>query len=318
MHCQIALHSAPRPVVTIIDDDSGPLLRPGARLITRRLQLRTMIRQTIRAWLTDYASSMGAAIAYYTAFSIAPLLLIVIAIAGVAFGENPVREQLVAQLRVLLGDVGAQAIRQLLISAADPKRSGPAAAIGTAALVLGATSVFAELQSALNRIWKTDAAPRPTGLWPLIRARLLSLGMFLGIGFLLAVSLILSAALHALAVWWSPLFGSWTMTLQIVNGALSFAIGTALFVLIYRVLPNATISWSDVWVGALITAALFEIGKQLIGLYLGTSGIVTAFGAAGSFVVLLLWVYYSAQVFLLGAEFTWVYAQHAGSRRPPG
>ena len=140
-----------------------------------------------------------------------------------------VREQLVAQLRGLLRDVGAQALRQLLISAADPKRSGPAAAIGTVALILGATSVFAELQSALNRIWKTDAAPRPTGLWSLIRARLLSLGMFLGIGFLLAVSLILSAALHALSLWWSPLFGGWTLTMQIVNGAFSFAISTALF-----------------------------------------------------------------------------------------
>lgn len=275
-----------------------------------------MIQQTVRAWLSDYAPSMGAAIAYYMAFSIAPLLLIVIAIAGLVFGDAPVREQLVAQLRALLGDVGAQAIRQLLVIAADPSRSRPAALIGAGALAFGATSVFAELQSALNRIWKTTVAPRPMGLWPLVRARLLCAGMFLCISFLLVVSLTVGAALHALSTWWSPLFGDWTLSLQLLNGALSFGLATVLFAFIYRVLPNASISWADVWVGALATAVLFEVGKQLIGLYLGTSGIVSAFGAAGSFVVLLLWVYYSAQVFLLGAEFTWVYAQHSGSRRP--
>jgi membrane protein len=289
-------------------------VRPvGLRDMT--MQWGLMIKETVRAWLDDYAPSMGAAIAYYTAFSIAPLLLIVIAIAGIVLGETPVREQLVAQLSLLVGNVGAQAIRQLLVSAANPAHSGPAALLGTGALLLGATSVFAELQSALNRIWKVRPATQPGGLWPFIRVCLLCVGIPLGTSFLLAVSLTLSAALHALSIWWAPLFGKWTLILEIVNGAVGFGLGTVLFALIYRVMPNARIRWSDVGFGAVVTAVLFEVGKQLIGLYLGTSAMLSTFGAAGSFVVLLVWVYYSVQVFLLGAEFTWVYSQHAGLRR---
>ncbi len=311
------LRSVPRFISIMAFSTLRLLAFPYLRGMKKLLLWRLMIQQTVQAWLSDYAPSMGAAIAYYTAFSLAPVLLIVIAVAGLAFGEASVREQVVDQLRALLGEVGASAIRQLLVSAADPARSRPAALIGLGALVLGATSVFAELQSALDRIWKTSAATRSAGLWSLVRARLLCFGMCLCIGFLLAVSLTLSAALHALSTWWSPHLVEWKRTLQALNGALSFGMGTALFATIYRVLPNARISWSDVWVGALVTSVLFEVGKQLIGLYLGTSQINSAFGAAGSFAVLLLWVYYSAQVFLLGAEFTWVYAQHAGSRRSP-
>jgi membrane protein len=273
-------------------------------------------QQAIRAWLADYAPSMGAAIAYYTIFSIAPLLLIVIAVAGVIFGQTVVREQLVLQLGDLLGDSGAQAIRQLLVGVADSSRHGLAALVGSIALVIGASSVFAELQSALNRIWRTaPAASRGLGLWALLRARLLSFGMILAIGFLLAVSLALTTALQALSHWWTPLFGEWALTLEVINAIFSFGIVTLLFAFIYRVLPNASIGWTDVWFGALVTALLFEVGKDLISLYLGASSINTTFGAAGSFAVLLLWVYYSAQVFLLGASFTWVYAHRAGTMR---
>lgn len=281
-----------------------------------RLPVLSLGRKAVLAWLGDYAPSMGAAIAFYTIFSIAPLLLIVISVAGVAFGQEAVRDQLVTQLHDLLGDSGALAIRQLLVGAADPNKRGPAAVVGTIALVIGASSVFAELQSALNRIWRTAPVPsRGVGIWSLVLARLLSFGMILAIGFLLAVSLTLSTALHALSNWWAPMLGSWSVTLELLNAAFGFGIVTLLFAFIYRVLPHASIGWADVWFGALVTALLFEVGKDLISLYLGASSINTTFGAAGSFAVLLLWVYYSAQVFLLGAAFTWVYAHEVGTLR---
>jgi membrane protein len=288
-----------------------PFLRSGTK------SLLLMGRQAINAWLTDYAPSMGAALSFYTIFSLAPLLVIVIALAGLAFDQNSVREQIVTQLRGLVGEGGAQMVRDLLVSVADPKKSGVAAIAGVCALLIGATSVFAELQSALDRVWRAPATTRAVGLWALLRARLLSFGMVLAIGFLLAVSLALSAALHALTSWWGPVFSAWPLTLALLNALFSFAVVTLLFAFIYRVLPRASIGWGDVGIGALVTALLFELGKQLIGLYLGTSGVNTTFGAAGSLAVLLLWVYYSAQIFLLGAEFTWVYAHEAGSLRAP-
>ncbi len=275
-----------------------------------------MGRRAVVAWIADYAPSMGAALAFYTIFSIAPLLLITISLAGLLFGQELVRDQLVTQLRDLLGESGAQAIRQLLMSAADPVRKGPIAAVGAVALVFGASSVFAELQSALNRIWRSSPKISPIGgIWAWLRARLLSFGMILAIGFLLAVSLTLTTALQAVSSWWSPMFGQWSTTLELANAALGYGIFTLLFAFIYRVLPNATIGWADVWIGALFTALLFEVGKDLISLYLGASHVNSTFGAAGSFAVLMLWVYYSAQVFLLGAAFTWVYAHEAGTLR---
>lgn len=291
------------------------LPRPG-HAISGQLPVWSIGKRAIHAWIADYAPSMGAAIASYTIFSIAPLLPIVIAVAGLTFGQDLVRDQLVLQLRDLLGDSGAQVIKQLLVGASHSNRRGLAAVIGSIALIIGASSVFAELQSALNHIWRTSpATSRGLGLWPLIRARLLSFGMILGIGFLLAVSLTLTTALHAVSNWWTPMFADWTLTLQIANATLSFAIVTLLFAFIYRILPNATIGWTDVWFGALVTALLFEVGKDLISVYLGASTINTTFGAAGSFAVLLLWVYYSAQAFLLDASFTWVYAHEAGTLR---
>jgi len=275
----------------------------------------TLIKESVSAWIDDYAASMGAALAYYTLFSIAPLLLIVIAVAGFFFGEEAAQGEILAQLRGLIGDEGAIAVQGLLKSASRPAEGVIATVAGLFVLVLGATTVFGELQNALDRIWRVPAVKEGGGIWKLIRTRLLSFGMVLGIGFLLLVSLVASAALSALGKWWDGLFGSWEGLLQIINFVVSFAVITGLFGMIYKILPRVKIDWHDVWVGAAVTALLFSIGKSLIGLYLGKSSVASGFGAAGSFVVLLVWVYYSAQIFLLGAEFTWVYAHTFGSRK---
>jgi membrane protein len=257
---------------------------------------------------------MGAALAYYTLFSIAPVLIIVIAVAGFFFGPEAARGEIVAQLRGLLGDDGAAAVQGLLESASKPEEGILATISSIALLILGATTVFAELQSDLDRIWRAEAKSL-SGLWAFLRARFLSFGMILALAFLLLVSLVLSAALAALGNWWGGWFEAWALVLEILNFVASFAITTGLFALIYKFLPRAEIAWHDVWIGAAVTALLFAIGKFLIGLYIGRSGIASGFGAAGSFVVLLVWVYYSTQIFLLGAEFTWVYAHEHGSRR---
>jgi membrane protein len=275
----------------------------------------SLVKESVAAWIEDYAPSMGAALAYYTLFSIAPLLLIVIAIAGVVFGADAAQNAIVGQLEGLIGHEGAVAVQGLLRSASEPTRGAVATAVGAVTLLIGATTVFAELQSALDRVWEVPAAKRATGIWSLLRQRLLSFGMILVLGLLMLVSLVLSAAIAALGKWWGGLFEGWEAVLQLVNFAVSFAIVTALFAAIYKIMPRAQIAWRDVWIGAVVTALLFNVGKFLIGLYLGKSGVTSAFGAAGSLVVLLIWVYYSAQIFLLGAEFTWTYAHSRGSRR---
>jgi membrane protein len=270
--------------------------------------------KTIESWLDDYAPSMGAALSYYTIFSIAPLLLIVIAVAGWAFGTEAVQGQLFSELRGLIGENGALAVEGLVKSASEPAKGMFASIVGVALLVIGATSVFAELQNDLDRIWRVPAAAQRGGLWQLLRTRFLSFGLILGLGFLLLLSLVISAALAAFGTWWGALMGGWETLLQIINLVISLVFSTVLFAMIYRIMPRARIAWRDVWVGAVVTAVLFELGKLLIGLYIGKSGVTSAFGAAGSLVVLLIWVYYSAQIFLLGAEFTWVYARELGSR----
>ena len=274
-----------------------------------------LLTQTLSSWIDDYAPSMGAALAYYTMFSIAPLLLIVIAVAGFIFGADAARGEILTQLQGLLGEDGAHAVEGLLKSVSEPAKSTGAAVIGIVVLLIGATSVFGELQDALDRIWRAPARDRHDGLWRLVKSRLLSFGMILGIAFLLVVSLVMSAALSALGKWWGPLFGSWETLLQITNFVISFGLITVMFAMIYKVMPRVHIQWPDVWVGAGVTALLFTIGKLLIGLYIGKSGIASGFGAAASLVVVLVWVYYSAQIFLVGAEFTWVYAHELGSRR---
>ena len=273
-----------------------------------------LLRDAGLSWRNDYAPSMGAALAYYTVFSVAPLLLIVISVAGLFFGPEAARGEILAQVQDLVGRDAAQAIEGALAALNRPGAGATGTAVGLAVLIVGATSVFAELQDAMDRIWRI-ATPPPAGLWALLRARLLSLGLVLGIGFLLMVSLVASAALAALGKWWGPWFGAMVELAAVLNFVVSFAFVTAVFAMIYKWMPRARVAWRDVFVGALITALLFTLGKSLIGAYIGRSGVASAFGAAASVVVLLVWVYWSAQIFLLGAEFTWVYAHRHGSRR---
>jgi membrane protein len=266
-------------------------------------------------WVRDYAQSMGAALAFYTMFSIAPLLLIVISIAGLVFGQEAARGEIFYQLHDMLGAQGALAVQGLLESARKPADSVPATVFGIVFLFIGATSVFAELQDALDRIWRAPARARNAGLWGLVRARLLSFGMILGIGFLLMVSLAFSAGMAALNRWWDPLFNAWAPVADAIDVAISFVLSTAVFAMIYKTMPRVRIDWRDVRIGAAVTSLLFIAGKFLIGAYIGRSGIASIFGAAASLVVVLLWVYYSAQVFLFGAEFTWAYSHKFGSRK---
>ena len=273
-----------------------------------------VIKAAASGWVDDYAQSMGAALAYYTMFSIAPLLLIVISIAGLVFGDEAARGEIFSQLEGMLGAPGALAVQGLLESVRQPSESVTATVFGVALLLIGATSVFGELQDALDRIWRAPVRAGRSGLWVFIRTRLLSFGMILGIGFLLMVSLVASAALAALQKWWGPVFGDWAVA-SIIEVALSFLVFTMGFAMIYKIVPRVRIDWKDVWIGAATTSLLFTVGKFLIGVYIGRSGIASSFGAAASLVLVLVWVYYSAQIFLLGAEFTRAYAHKFGSRR---
>ena len=287
------------------------LLRPGMRLPLK--QGWQLVKQAVAAWSADYAPSMGAAIAYYTLFSIAPLLLIVISVAGFIFGDEAVRGELTGGLQFLMGEEGAKAVEGLLASVSEPKEGIIATLIGVFVLLLGATTVFGELQNALDRIWRAPAREDASGLWRLLRSRLLSLGMILGIAFLLMVSLIFDMVLQGLGKVWGT--GPLEAFAQALNLLIGFGLTTTIFALIYKLMPRAKIEWHDVWVGAAVTALLFTLGKFLISVYIGRSAVASSFGAAGSLVVVMIWVYYSAQIFLLGAEFTWVYAHSHGSRR---
>jgi membrane protein len=266
------------------------------------------------SWVDDYAQSMGAALAYYTMLSIAPFLLIVIALAGMIFGVEAARGEIAAQLQALMGRQGAEAVQKLLESASRPADNIPAAAAGLVLLLVSATSVFAELQDALDRIWRAPKRSR-MGIWSLLRARLLSFGTIAGISFLLMVSLVVSAALASLGKMWGSRFADWQSLVGAVNLVLSYVLTATVFAMIYKVMPRAKVAWADVAIGASVTALLFTMGKSLIGLYIGRSGLTSAFGAAGSLVMAMVWVYYSAQIFLLGAEFTWAYALTFGSRK---
>ena len=274
-----------------------------------------LVKAAVSAWTDDYAPSMGAALSYYTMFSLAPLLLIVISIAGLIFGADAARGEIFGQLRGLMGADAAKAIEGILASVSKPAESLSATLIGVVVLLIGATSVFGELQDALDRIWRAPARDRTSGPWSLLRTRLLSFGMILGIAFLLMVSLVLGAVMAALGKWWGGIFGGWEVLAQSVNLLAGFALTTAVFAMIYKLMPRVKVHWHDVWLGAVVTALLFTAGKFLIGLYIGRSGVASAFGAAGSLIIVLVWVYYSAQVFLMGAEFTWVYARTYGSLR---
>ena len=268
----------------------------------------SLFKQAALAWIKDGASSMGAALAFYSAFSLAPLLLIVMAVAGLVYGADTARKAVVRQFAELIGPVGAEAVGGLLKAASAAETGGIATVIGVILLLLGATSVLVELENDLDRIW--EAPPREdNGLVSLVRVHVLSFGMILCIGFLLIVSLVAGSAVAALSARWdSSAFGA--TGLLIADFALSVVIFTALFGMLYKWLPNVRIAWPDVWIGALTTSVLFNLGRLAIGAYLGRSATASAYAAAGSVLVLLLWLYYSAQIFLFGAEFTWVHAKH--------
>jgi membrane protein len=272
-----------------------------------------VVRDTISDWIAHNASSLGAALAFYTLFSIAPILVIAMAVAGSVFGPNDAETQVLDQMRGLLGDAGAKAVQSLLASAHQSGLKGIAAAIGIVTLLIGATSVFGELQNTLDYIWKS---PKKSSVawWRILRSRILSVGLILGVGFLLMVSLVVSAALSALGAWFQTFLVQWSVILPALDLVLSLGLTTVLFAMIYKFVPREAIAWGDVWIGGLVTACLFTVGKQLIGLYLGRSSLSSAYGAAGSIMVLLLWIYYSAQIFLLGAEFTHVFTYALGSR----
>jgi membrane protein len=277
-------------------------------------QIGSVAYQAIAGWVEHNDSNMGAALAFYTMFAIAPILVIAVAVAGYVFGPQVAETQVLQQLSALIGDTGAKAIRDLLLSAHYSDQKGFAAAVGIITLLVGATSVFGELQYTLDRIWNTPPA-KAVVWWQIVRKRVLSIGLVLGVGFLLMVSLLASAALTAVENFFDTFMTQWAVVLPLVDLTLSFAMTTLLFAMIYKYIPRERLAWSDVWTGAAVTALLFTIGKFLIGLYLGKSSFNSAYGATGSLVILLLWIYYSAQIFLLGAEFTRVVTYEYGSRR---
>jgi membrane protein len=267
-------------------------------------------------WLADRAPSMGAALAYYMVFSLAPMLLLVIAVAGLAFGEAAAKGAIVAQLGDVMGKDGA-AMLEALIRGASRKSAGLVATfIGSATLLLAATAVFGELQAAFNVIWKVgqNKHRRLTGL---LRARLLSLSLIVAIGFLLLVSLVLSATLSAFGHYLDGIFPGLHAIVRVLHLTLSLGITTALFAMMYKILPDTQVAWQDVWHGAVMTAFLFTGGKYLISLYIGSSHVASTYGAAGAFVVVLLWIYYSAQIVLFGAEFARACAEHRVTMQVP-
>ncbi len=276
-----------------------------------------LLKDTWNEWQEDKASRLAAALAYYTAFSIAPLLVIAIAIAAFVFGEEAAQGQIAAQLGTLVGKEAAEAIQALLVSSSrKPAQGTIATLISVALLFFGASNIFTQLQDSLNTIW--EVAPKPgRGIKGILKDRILSFGMVLGIGFLLLVSLILSTVLAALGNYLGGLMPGLQFLWSILNFFLSFGVITLLFALMFKFLPDVKITWGDVGIGAVITALLFTIGKSVISLYLGNSGVGSTYGAAGSLVVLLLWVNYSAQILFFGAEFTQVYANKYGSQIVP-
>jgi membrane protein len=278
-------------------------------------------RDSVDGWLRHQASRTGAALAFYTVFSLAPVLILSITIAGFFFGGEAARGEIVEQIRGLIGTAGALAVQTVLEHASQPGAGILATLISVGTLIIGANTALAELKSGLDQIWDVPPEKRQ-GFWYFIRTRVTSVGMILALGFLLLVSLVISAALTALErLWggqWSAHIASW------LNFGVSFALVVVLFGTIYKILPSVKIAWRDAFVGAIVTAVLFSAGKFAIGVYIGNSNLASTYGAAGSVILVLVWVYYSAQVFLLGAEFTRSYAHQLGSfcagkhPRPPG
>lgn len=275
-----------------------------------------LVKTTAREWSEDKAARLGAALAYYSVFSIGPLVLLAAGIASLIFGQDAAQGKVVDEIKGTVGEPVAKALQQMLAHGSQSGWGTGATIFGVVALLFGASGVFGQLQDALNTVWKV--APKPgRGIWGIISDRFLSLTMVLGTGFLLLISLVLSAALSALSNSLNALFPGGAIVWQIVDQVVSFIVIGLLFAMIFRLLPDAQVAWRDVWIGAALTALLFSLGKFLLGWYLGREGVTSGFGAAGSLVIILLWVYYSSQILLFGAEFTRVYAQQFGSGVKP-
>jgi membrane protein len=279
--------------------------------------IQTLLKETCFDWYADRGPRLGAALAFYTLFSLAPLLIIITAIAALAYGEEVAHTQIMRQIEELIGGEGAKAIRSIIENASRPSSGVVATLIGLATLLFGATVVFSELQDALNTIWDIPPKPERGMVIGIIRDRFLSFTMVLSIGFLLLASMLANTILTAIVQNFGDLLPGQGLFLRLANFFLFLGIVTLLFAMIYKVLPDTTIAWGDVVMGAIATSLLFAIGKFLIGLYLVYSSVVSAYGAAGSLVVVLVWVYYSAQIFYFGAEFTKVYATRRGHRVTP-
>jgi membrane protein len=279
--------------------------------------LAVVLRRAIAGWWNDNVPHLGAALSYYTLFSLAPILIVAMSIAGLAFGAEAVRGEIVGQIDGLVGHDGAVAVQAMLEGASKPSSSIPATIIGVITFFLGATGAFLELQTALNAIWRVKPKVSPNFLRALVIDRLISFGLVVAVGFLLLTSLLVSAGLAALDKYMGQAFPGVAIVWQALNVLVSLGVISVMFAMIYKLLPDVDLAWSDVWVGGLVTAGLFTLGKLLIGLYLGTSSLASSYGAAGSVIVLLVWVYYSAQVVLLGAEFTREYVKEFGRKPPP-
>lgn len=273
----------------------------------------TVIRQAFEKWNLDQAPRLAAAIAYYTAFSIAPLVVLVIALVGVVFNEQVARAEVIAEIESVFGASGAELVAGLIDSATRPAEGIISTILSLAALLFGALGAFGALQGALDTIWGVEL--RPFSWRSTVRDKLLSFGMVLIVGFLLLVSMVVSTALSAISTYVLRGVGGGGGSLQTLNFAISFAIILLLFALMFKFLPHTHVRWSDVWAGAAVTTLLFSLGRYLLSWYLGTTSITSAYGAAGSLALILLWIYYSAQILLFGAEFTTVYAKRRAARR---
>lgn len=271
-----------------------------------------LIRDTAFEWSEHRTARLGAALAYYSVFSLGPLIVIVISIGGLVFGQAAVRGEVSAQIATLLGETGARAVEAMLVAASRPFEGTIATLIGVGVLVFAALGVVVQLKDALNTVWEVKP-PASGGVWAFVRTYLVSLAAIVALGFLLMISLVMTAALAATGKYAAPYMPE--LTLHLISSIGSFAVTTVLFAMIFKWLPDTHVAWRDVWLGAAVTAILFNIGKFLIGLYIGKQGLESVYGAAASIVVLLLWVYYSAQILLLGAEFTRVFARRHGSRK---
>jgi membrane protein len=279
----------------------------------QRKSIWQFLKTTINEWVEAEPFQLAAALSYYTLFSLAPLLLIAIGVAGFVFGREAAQNQIVETLQGMIGQESAKAVQEMIQASDEQPKTGMISTIvGFVALLFGAGGVVGQLQTSLNKIW--EVTPKPgQGVWGFIRQRFFSFAMVLAIGFLLLVSLVVTAVLSSFTAMLSSFLGDATFVAHAVDILVSFGFVTLLFALIYKYVPDVEIEWRDVWIGAALTSILFTVGKYLIGLYIGTSGVSSTFGAAGSLITILVWVYYSSLIFFLGAEFTRVYATEYGS-----